>query len=387
MPEIVDPVALTQALIRCASVTPADTGAQGVLAQALEGLGFRCAALRFEAAGEAPVDNLFARLGDGTPNFGFAGHTDVVPVGDAEAWTRDPFAGELADGVIYGRGASDMKGAIAAFVAAVSRFLAARGGNLDGSISLLITGDEEGPAVNGTIKMLDWMTAHGERLDMCLVGEPTNPANLGDMIKIGRRGSLSCTLSVDGTQGHVAYPHLADNPARRLVAVLTALDAEVLDEGNDHFQASNLEITDLAIGNPAANVIPAQASARFNIRFNTEQTATGLLTRLRGMIEQAGGEGLRYRLDHHVSGDAFLTPPGVFSETIAAAVEGVTGRRPELSTSGGTSDARFIKDHCPVAEFGLVGRTMHKIDESVAVADLEALSAVYEAILTRSFAS
>jgi succinyl-diaminopimelate desuccinylase len=387
MPEIVEPVALTQALIRCASVTPADGGAQGVLAAALEGLGFRCTHLRFEAEGQAPVDNLFARLGEGSPNFGFAGHTDVVPVGDAEAWTKDPFAGALADGAIYGRGASDMKGAIAAFVGAVSRFLGARGDSFDGSISLLITGDEEGPAVNGTVKMLDWMTANGEQLDMCLVGEPTNPAVLGDMIKIGRRGSLSCTLSVDGTQGHVAYPHLADNPASRLVAVLAALEAEVLDEGNAHFQASNLEITDISIGNSATNVIPAHARARFNIRFNTEQTAAGLLERLRATIEQAGGEGLRYRLDDHVSGDAFLTPPGAFSETIATAVETVTGRRPELSTTGGTSDARFIKDHCPVAEFGLLGRTMHKVDEYVAVADLEALSAVYETILMRSFAS
>ncbi len=387
MPEIVDTVALTQALIRCASVTPADGGAQGVLSSALEGLGFRCTGLRFEAEGEAPVDNLFARLGHGTPNFGFAGHTDVVPVGDAAAWTKGPFAGELVDGAIWGRGASDMKGAIAAFVSAVSRFLGTRGDGFNGSISLLITGDEEGPAVNGTVKMLDWMAEHGERLDMCLVGEPTNPGELGDMIKIGRRGSLSCALSVDGTQGHVAYPHLADNPASRLVGVLAALEAEVLDEGNGHFQASNLEITDIGIGNSATNVIPAQASARFNIRFNTEQTAEGLLQRLRAIIEQAGGEGLRYRLDHHVSGDAFLTPPGAFSETIATAVESVTGRRPELSTTGGTSDARFIKDHCPVAEFGLVGRTMHKVDECVAVADLEALSAVYEAVLTRSFAS
>ena len=387
MPETVDPVALTQALIRCASVTPADGGAQGVLASALEKLGFRCTPLRFEAEGQAPVHNLFARLGDGSPNFGFAGHTDVVPVGDAEAWTWDPFAGELADGAIYGRGASDMKGAIAAFVAAVSRFLAARGDSFDGSISLLITGDEEGPAVNGTVKMLDWMTANGEQLDMCLVGEPTNPAELGDMIKIGRRGSLSCTLCVDGTQGHVAYPHLADNPASRLVAVLAALKVEVLDRGNAHFQASNLEITDISIGNSATNVIPAHASARFNVRFNTEQTADGLLRRLCAIIEQAGGEGLRYRLDHHVSGDAFVTPPGAFSEAIAVAVETVTGRLPELSTTGGTSDARFIKDHCPVAEFGLVGRTMHKIDECVAVADLEALSEVYEAVLMRSFAS
>ncbi len=385
MPKIVDPVALTQALIRCPSVTPADAGAQAVLAEALESLGFRCMPLRFEAEGEASVDNLFARLGEGRPNFGFAGHTDVVPVGDAKAWTCDPFAGELADNIIYGRGANDMKGAIAAFVAAVSRYLTAND-TFDGSISLLITGDEEGPAVNGTVRILDWMTENGEQLDMCLVGEPTNLAVLGDMIKIGRRGSLSCTLTVDGVQGHVAYPHLADNPASRLAAVLVALDTEVLDEGNTHFQPSNLEITDIIIGNPAANVIPAQASAHFNIRFNTEQTTKGLLDRLRAIIETAGGDGLSYRLNHHQSGGAFLTPPGAFSKSLADAVEAVTGTRPELGTTGGTSDARFIKGHCPVAEFGLVGSTMHKIDECVAVAELETLGAIYEAVLERVFA-
>jgi len=384
MSDAIDVVALTQALIRCPSVTPADAGALDVLARALEGLGFACERLRFTAPGTDPVDNLYARIGTARPNFCFAGHTDVVPVGDAAAWQGDPFAATVGDGVLHGRGASDMKGAVAAFAAAAAQFIAARGADFGGSISLLITGDEEGPAVNGTRKVLDWMAAQGEAIDVCLVGEPTNPEALGDMVKIGRRGSLSCTLAVEGTQGHVAYPHLAANPVHPLVRMLAAVIDEPLDDGTEHFQPSNLEITSIDVGNPAANVIPARAEARFNIRFNDRHTSTSLLAWLEQRFRAAAGDA-RWRLDHHLTGEAFLTPPGALSDLIAGAVETVTGRRPALSTTGGTSDARFIKDVCPVAEFGLVGKTMHKVDECVAVADLERLAAIYRLVLERYF--
>ena len=381
----IDVVALARDLIRCPSVTPADAGALGVLQRALEPLGFVCHRLRFDEPGAEAVDNLYARCGTAAPNFCFAGHTDVVPAGDEGDWSRGPFAAEIADGVLYGRGASDMKGALAAFAAAAAGFLA--GGAPRGSITLLITGDEEGPAVNGTRKVLDWMAGRGETIDACLVGEPTNPESLGDMVKIGRRGSLSCTLTVEGAQGHVAYPRLADNPATRLVRMLAAAVAKPLDSGTGHFQPSNLEITDLEIGNPAANVIPARARAAFNLRFNDRHTGASLLAWLREIFDSAGGPGVRYTLDHRLTGEAFLTPPGALSDTIADAVAAVTGRRPELSTTGGTSDARFIKDVCPVAEFGLVGRTMHRTDECVAVADLHRLAAIYRAVLDRYFAS
>ena len=385
MSQPLDVVRLTQDLIRCPSVTPRDEGALDVLAGALETLGFTCHRLRFEAPDTPAVDNLYARLGAARPNFCFAGHTDVVPVGDQAGWTRDPFSAVVTDGVLHGRGAADMKGAVAAFAAAVSGFLCLRGSDFGGSISLLITGDEEGPAINGTRKVLDWMAEHGEDIDVCLVGEPTNPGELGDMIKIGRRGSLTCSLTVTGTQGHVAYPHLADNPARHLVRMLAAAIDHRLDEGTAHFQPSNLEITSIDIGNPATNVIPARATARFNIRFNDTHTSDSLLSWLNDTFTAGGGEGARWQLDHHLTGEAFLTPPGDLSSLIAGAVETVTGRRPELSTTGGTSDARFIKNVCPVAEFGLVGKTMHKTDECVAVADLENLVAVYRTILERYF--
>jgi succinyl-diaminopimelate desuccinylase len=380
-----DVVALTRDLIRCPSVTPLDAGALAVLAGALESLGFTCHRMTFEAPDTPPVDNLYARLGNARPNFCFAGHTDVVPVGDAAGWARDPFSAEVSDGVLYGRGASDMKGAVAAFAAAVSQFLAGRASDFDGSISLLITGDEEGPAINGTRKVLDWMAMRGEEIDVCLVGEPTNPGVLGDMVKIGRRGSLTCSVTVTGTQGHVAYPHLADNPATRLVRMLDAAINHRLDDGTDHFQPTNLEITSIDIGNPATNVIPAHAEARFNIRFNDLHTGDSLLTWLNETFAAAAGPDARWRLDHHLTGEAFLTPPGPLSDLIAGAVESVTGQRPELSTTGGTSDARFIKNVCPVTEFGLVGKTMHKTDECVAIADLEQLTAVYRAILERYF--
>jgi len=378
-----DAIALAQALIRCDSVTPRDAGALDVLQGALAPLGFACHRLPFSEAGTADVDNLYARFGDGGRHFCFAGHTDVVPVGDHAAWRHDPFAGDVADGILHGRGAADMKGAIAAFTTAAAAFLDDRGAGFDGSISLLITGDEEGPAVNGTRKMLDWLEARGERIDHCLVGEPTNPAELGEMVKIGRRGSLTGRLTVNGTQGHIAYPHLADNPVPRLVAVLQRLNERQLDAGNAHFQPSNLEVTTVDVGNPATNVIPATARATFNIRFNTEQTADGLSAWLREVCDEAGGD---HVLDIEVGGEPFLTAPGPFTELIADAVAAVTGRQPELSTTGGTSDARFIQRHCPVAEFGLAGRTMHKVDEQVPVADVAALTAIYRQILERYFA-
>ena len=379
--DLAHPLALAQALIRCESVTPADGGALDVLQGALETLSFTCHRLPFEEPGTARVDNLYARRGEGAPNFCFAGHTDVVPTGDRTVWTREPFAAQVEDGVLYGRGASDMKGAIAAFVAAVARFGAAGTGT--GSISLLITGDEEGPAVNGTRKVLDWLGDQGETLDVCLVGEPTNPEEVGEMVKIGRRGSLNGTLRVAGRQGHVAYPMLADNPLPRLVALLDALLALKLDEGTDHFQPSRLELTSIDVGNEATNVIPAAAAARFNVRFNDCHTGASLERTIRACLDAVG---VPYDLATQVSGEAFVTPPGRLSAIIAESVAAVTGMIPALSTTGGTSDARFIKDHCPVAEFGLIGRTMHRTDECVPVEAVERLTDIYLGILQRYFA-
>lgn len=376
-----DPVALTQDLIRCPSVTPADAGALGVLQRVLEGMGFTCTRLVFEEAGTDPVDNLYARLGTGSPNFCFAGHTDVVPVGDAAAWTVDPFAAEIINGKLYGRGTSDMKGAIAAFTSAVKSFLD-RNGTPGGSISLLITGDEEGPSINGTRKVLDWMQANGEVIDACLVGEPTNPRAMGDMMKIGRRGSVTATLTAYGAQGHVAYPHLADNPLPRLTKALSMLADSPLDEGTKHFQPSTLAITTIDVGNPASNVIPAKGTAKFNIRFNDLHTPKSLEAHIRDVLEEVGGA---WDLKMAVSGEAFLTPPGALVATVAGAVTAVTGKTPELSTSGGTSDARFIKNFCPVVEFGLVGQTMHKVDEHVDVADIRTLAAIYDRVLADFF--
>ena len=379
-----DPVELTQALIRCPSVTPAEAGALSLLEELLASLGFACHRLKFSHAGTADVDNLYARIGKEGPHFCFAGHSDVVPVGNEGAWTVGPFAGTLKEGVLYGRGATDMKGAIGAFAAAASRFLAARDGDFKGSISLLITGDEEGPSINGTKKVLDWLAARGERIDACLVGEPTNAALIGDMIKIGRRGSLNGRLAVHGTQGHTAYPHLADNAAHKIVRLLSTLLTEPLDEGSAHFQPSTLQIASIDVGNPANNVIPGEAVARFNVRFNDRHTPEGLEAEFRRRFDRVSRD---YELAIEVSGVAFLTAPGPLSRLVARAVERVTGRTPELSTTGGTSDARFIKDHCPVVEFGLVGRTMHKVDERVATADLEQLARVYEAVLADYFAA
>jgi succinyl-diaminopimelate desuccinylase len=378
-----DPVALAGALIRRPSITPRDEGAIDLLREKLEGLGFACRRLVFTEEGTDDVVNLYARLGTARPNFAFAGHTDVVPTGDPAAWSFDPFAGTVRGTELIGRGAADMKGAIAAFIAAVEKFLAERGRDFGGSISLLITGDEEGASINGTRKLMGWLTQEGEALDACVVGEPTSAEALGDMVKIGRRGSLTATLTVHGTQGHTAYPHLADNAAHRLVAMLHELTAAPLDEGSAHFQSSTLQVSTIDIGNPASNVIPAKAKAVFNIRFNDRWTSAALKQWIADKLTAVGG---KWDLDVRVSGESFLTPPGAVSDLLARAVEKVTGRTPQLSTTGGTSDARFIWQHCPVAEFGLVGLTMHKVDERVPTADIHALCEIYKAALDLYFA-
>ncbi len=361
-----DPVALAQALIRCRSVTPADGGAQDLLATALEALGFTVWRLPF---GTTP--NLFARRGDAPPHFCFAGHTDVVPAG--EGWSADPFGGEIRGGVLLGRGACDMKGAIAAFVAAVAQ--APPG---PGSISVLITGDEEGPARDGTVRVLEWMAANGHLPDLCLVGEPTNPAHLGEVIKIGRRGSLNARVTVHGVQGHVAYPHKADNPVHRLVAALHDLTAAPLDAGSAWFEPSSLQVTSVDVGNTATNVVPAAATARLNIRFNDHHSGATLEAWLR---EAIGRHAERFDLEVDVSGESFLTEPGPLVRRLRDAVGRACGTEPRLDTGGGTSDARFIARYCPVAEFGLVGATMHQVDEGVPVAELHALTDAYRAVL------
>jgi succinyl-diaminopimelate desuccinylase len=368
--EAADPVPLAQALIRCASVTPADAGAQDVLATALEALGFTVMRLRYGV-----VDNLFARIGAAGPHLCFAGHTDVVPAG-AEGWRHDPFGAEIVDGVLYGRGACDMKGAIAAFVAAAASHLQA--GPPAGSISLLITGDEEGVATDGTVRVLDWMAENAQIPDFCLVGEPTCPARLGDVVKIGRRGSLNARITVHGVQGHVAYPHRADNPAHRLVRALAALTAAPLDAGSDWFEPSSLQITSIDIANKATNVIPASASAALNIRFNDRHSGASLGAWLRAVLAQHAE---RFDLDIAISGESFLTRPGPLVDTLRGAIARVTGTEPKLDTGGGTSDARFIARHCPVAEFGLIGATMHQLDERVPVAELRDLARIYAGVL------
>jgi succinyl-diaminopimelate desuccinylase len=376
-----DPVRLAQDLIRCPSVTPVDAGALDHLQRVLEGLGFRCVRLPFSQDGTPDVDNLYARLGDSGRNFCFAGHTDVVPTGDLRGWSIDPFAAEIVDGVLYGRGAADMKSAIAAFVAASERFVRGRPSGF-GSISLLITGDEEGPSVNGTKKVVDWLKAEGETVDACVVGEPTNPRRLGEMMKIGRRGSLNGRLTVIGAQGHVAYPHLADNPVPRLLRMLTAITERKLDAGNEWFQPSNLEVVTVDVGNTATNVIPARATAGFNIRFNDMHTGAALSRWLRDTFDRIGGA---YELDIQISGESFVTRPGPLSDLVGESVRRVTGLDPERSTTGGTSDARFIRHICPVVEFGLVGETMHKVDERARVDDIRALADIYTHILDGYF--
>jgi succinyl-diaminopimelate desuccinylase len=382
------PLDLARALIRCPSVTPQDAGALDVLESALEELGFECHRLTFSHAGMPDVANLYARIGNAAPNFCFAGHTDVVPVGHRESWTVDPFGGEVADGQLFGRGATDMKGAIACFVAAAAKILTAQGKNLPGSISLLITGDEEGPAVNGTVRVLQWMADRGERIDACLVGEPTSGKRLGDSVKIGRRGSMTGHLTVRGIQGHTAYPHLADNPIPKLLRMLNAITDAPLDSGTAHFEASTLALTTVDVGNPASNVIPALARASFNIRFNDLHTGESLTRQLREKFDRVQSEmGGSYDFTVEVSGEAFLSAPGSLADLIGQAIQTKLGISPDFNTAGGTSDARFINRYCPVAEFGLPGQTMHKVDECAAVADLEALTAVYGEILERYFAA
>jgi succinyl-diaminopimelate desuccinylase len=379
----IDATDLAQRLIRAPSVTPADAGAIPLLQGVLESLGFACETVEFAEPGTESVLNLYARLGRSGRNFCFAGHTDVVPPGKREAWSLDPFAGTVEGGRLIGRGAADMKGAIACFVAATAQFLQARGGGFDGSISFLITGDEEAVAINGTRKLLEWLAAKGETLDACVVGEPTSAERLGDMVKIGRRGSLNGYLTVHGVQGHTGYPHLADNAAHRLVAMLHALITSPLDQGSAHFSPSTLAVSTIDIGNPTNNVIPATARAVFNVRFNDRWSSATVEQWLRQMLDRAGG---RYTLEIKVSGESFLVPPGAVSDILSTAIERVTGAKPELSTTGGTSDARFIHRFCPLAEFGLVNQTAHKVDEQVDIADLTALTAIYRTVLELYFA-
>jgi len=380
-----DPVAIARALIRCRSVTPDEGGALAYLQDLLARAGFQVHRAIFAEPGTAPVDNLYARIGTARPNLVFAGHTDVVPPGNESAWSHPPFAGEIVGDRLYGRGAVDMKGGIACFVAAALDYLGARGSKPNGSISLLITGDEESVAVNGTVKLLRWAAERGESFDHCILGEPSNVDVLGDTIKAGRRGSLNGTLIVTGRQGHVAYPERADNPIHGLVTLIAALQAP-LDEGSEHFVPSHLEFTSVDVGNATVNLIPGEARARFNIRYNDRHSQTALKTLIERRTKAAAAGRVRYAFEWQPSNaDVFITKPGPFMELAASAIAEVTGHRPKLSTSGGTSDARFIKDYCPVLEFGLVGRSMHQTDESTPLEDLHTLTAIYRRIIERYF--
>ena len=381
-----DPVAIARDLVRCRSVTPEDGGALAYLQSVLANAGFTVHRMTFAEPGTAPIENLYARIGSEKPNLVFAGHTDVVPPGDEAAWRHAPFAGEIAGDKLYGRGAVDMKGGIACFVAASADYLAANGGKPKrGSISLLITGDEESVAVNGTVKLLQWAAGRGEKFDHCILGEPSNVETLGDTIKAGRRGSLNGTLVVTGRQGHVAYPDRADNPIRGLVTLIAALQAP-LDDGSAQFAPSNLEFTSIDVGNPTVNLIPGEARARFNIRYNDRHSQAALKMLLERRAHDAAAGRVHYAFEWQPSNaDVFVTKPGPFTDLAAAAIAEVTGRKPKLSTTGGTSDARFIKDYCPVLEFGLVGQTMHGVDECTPVADLVTLTAVYRRIIEKYF--
>jgi succinyl-diaminopimelate desuccinylase len=376
--KMIDPIALLQSLIQCPSVTPFEGGALTLLENLLTAHGFTCHRLKFSDAGTPDVENLYARRGTSTPHLCFAGHTDVVPVGDLSAWQDDPFGGVIKGENIYGRGACDMKGSIACFVAAVLNSDMPS----DQSISFLFTGDEEGIAINGTRKVLDWLEKRSEKIDFCLVGEPTSRAILGDMLKIGRRGTFTGRLLVKGKQGHVAYPHLADNPVPKLLALLKAVDDLVLDEGSEYFQASNLEIVNIDIGNPAENIIPAEARAVFNVRFNDHYSGATLEKKLRETLDSCNQP---YEMTVRIGGESFYTPAGNYSDMIKNAITKITGLTPELSTTGGTSDARFIKNFCPVIEFGIVGATAHQVNEHVKTADLIALTEIYREILAAFF--
>jgi succinyl-diaminopimelate desuccinylase len=375
-----DAVDLARDLIRLPSVTPADAGAMDLVQRALEGLGFACRRMKF-----GDIENLYARRGTASPNLCFAGHTDVVPVGDTGAWSHDPFAAEVADdGVLFGRGAVDMKGGIAAWIAAVSEVLSKS--EPQGSLSFLITGDEEGVATDGTVRVVETLAAEGEVIDHCIVGEPSSAALLGDMVKIGRRGSINAWITVEGRQGHVAYPHRAANPVAPLIALLGRLQARVLDEGYEGFQPSNLEVTTVDVGNPATNVIPARATARVNIRFNPAHKGADLAAwfeaEAKAVAADFKGE---ISVETAISGEAFLTQQGPFTALVAETVKAVTGRDPDLSTTGGTSDARFIRALCPVVELGLVGATMHAVDERVSTDEVRELARVYATLIERYF--
>jgi succinyl-diaminopimelate desuccinylase len=382
-----DALSIARELLRCPSVTPADAGALGILENILKAVGFEVHRITFSEPGAADIDNLYARIGSAAPHISFAGHTDVVPAGDEAAWSHGAFAGEVKDGLLYGRGAVDMKGGIACSVAAALEYLAANGGQPKGSISFLITGDEEDVAVNGTIKLLEWVAKRGDKFDHCVLGEPSNVEMLGDCIKIGRSGSQSGTLHVEGIQGHVAYPQRANNPVPDISRLIVALSDEPLDRGSARFQASNLEFTSVDVGNAATNVIPGEARAKFNIRFNDNHSHESLRQLVEQRLAKATGNRIRARIVWEPSNsNVFVTKPGAFTDLAVAAIEQVTGRKPELSTSGGTSDARFISRYCPVIEFGLVGQTMHQIDERTPVSDLEQLTRIYRGVLDKYFA-
>ncbi|MGJ5208069.1 succinyl-diaminopimelate desuccinylase [Bradyrhizobium sp. HKCCYLR20261] len=382
-----DALTITRDLIRCPSVTPADAGALGVLEALLKDAGFTTHRVTFSEAGTADIDNLYARIGTEGPHITFAGHTDVVPPGDETAWSLGAFSGEVKDGYIYGRGAVDMKGGIACSVAAALAYLRDHGGQPKGSISFLITGDEEDVSINGTIKLLQWAAERGEKFDHCVLGEPSNQEVMGDCIKIGRRGSQSGILIVEGKQGHVAYPHRASNPVPDISRLIVALSDEPLDHGSAQFQPSNLEFTTVDVGNTATNVIAGIARAKFNIRYNDCHTQQSLRALVEERLAKACGNRIRAYIDWLPSNsNVFLTKPGPFTDLAVAAIEEVTGRKPELSTTGGTSDARFISSYCPVIEFGLVGQTMHQIDERASVADIATLTKIYRGILDRYFA-
>ena len=382
-----DPVALAQALIRCPSITPAEGGALSLLESTLKPIGFSVYRVTFTEPGTPDVENLYARLGAGSPNLCFAGHTDVVPPGNEAAWMHPPFAAEICDSVLYGRGAVDMKGAIACFLAAAQQYVSARGGPPKGSISLLITGDEEGPSINGTAKLLDWLAGKGERLDACLVGEPSNSMVLGDAIKIGRRGSLDGELVVYGKQGHAAYPHRADNPIPKLARLIDWLSSMPIDQGTPRFEPSSLQVTVVSVPNTATNVIPAEARAKFNVRYNDLHRRAGVEAWVRAQCEAAAqAASARWSVSFSGTGDVFLTKPGPLVDTMVEAVRAVTGLAPQLATGGGTSDARFIQAYCPVIEFGLVSETIHQVDERVPLADLERLTRIYGQFIAGYFA-
>jgi succinyl-diaminopimelate desuccinylase len=375
-----DPLPLLEDLIRCPSVTPQEGGALDCLSAFLSAVGFHCERLVFSEKGTPDVDNLFARFGRGAPHLCFAGHTDVVPPGRMEDWAAPPFSAYQEGGFIYGRGAADMKGSIAAFAAAATD--AVRDGAFTGSLSLLITGDEEGPAINGTRKVLAWMKENGHMPNHCIVGEPTSNEKLGDTIKIGRRGSLTVNVSISGVQGHVAYPHKADNPIPKLARLVDRLSSHKFDDGNERFDPTTLAFTTIDVGNPAVNVIPAHAQARFNIRFNTEHTPESLIVIIKDICSAVENEmGGRFVLDVSPSADAFITEPGAFVGVVLDAIAEETGIAAKLSTSGGTSDARFIKDYCPVLELGPLNNTIHQINEAIAIADLRSLAAIYRTII------